>query len=401
MVARAVWTTADQAVSSLANAALTVVLATTVSAAEFGTFALAFSIYSFLVGVSQALGAQIVVIRFSGKPEAERNPAVGLAAGTSLLVGAAGLLLLGATSLFDLPSPQILIVIGVLLPPLLLQDTWRTILIAGGRPEQAFLNDLLWTALQLVVVPVLLVSGVVTATPYVAVWGVSALAAALLGVRQVRRRPTMSGIPAWLREHQETSKYLLAQWVAVLGATQVAFVALAAIGTVEAVGALRAALTLLGPLNIIGMAATSFAVPEMVRRRLDRRQLQLAALALSVGLVLVDALWGGLLLLLPQDAGVALLGETWAGARDALPGMVVFTCAIGATVGAAAVFRAVDQTRYIFYCSAVLGPLMLGLSVAGQLLAGSQGAAWGFALAAVLVIPMNWVLLAGALRGRT
>jgi hypothetical protein len=134
------------------------------------------------------------------------------------------------------------------------------------------------------------------------------------------------------------------------------------------------------------MAATSFAVPEMVRRRLDRRQLQLAALALSVGLVLVDALWGGLLLLLPQEAGVALLGETWASARDALPGMVVFTCAIGATVGAAAVFRAVDQTRYIFYCSAALGPLMLGLSVAGQLLAGSQGAAWGFALAAVLVI---------------
>jgi hypothetical protein len=63
---------------------------------------------------------------------------------------------------------------------------------------------------------------------------------------------------------------------------------------------------------------------------------------------------------------VALLGETWAGARAALPGMVVFTCAIGATVGAAAVFRAVDQTRYIFYCSAVLGPLMLGLSVAAS-----------------------------------
>jgi hypothetical protein len=44
---------------------------------------------------------------------------------------------------------------------------------------------------------------------------------------------------------------------------------------------------------------------------------------------------------------------------------------------------------------------MLALSVAGQVLGGSRGAAWGFALAALLVIPMNWVLLARAVRVRT
>ena len=400
-VARAVWTTADQAVSSLSNAALTIVLATSVSAAEFGTFALAFSVYTFLIGVSQALGAQVVVIRFSIRPADERDGAVALAAGTSVLVGLAGfVLLLATTALVDLPSGRILVVLAVLLPALLLQDTWRTVLIARGNPEQAFVNDLLWTALQLVLVPVLLLAGVVSATPYVAVWGLSALVSAALGIRQARVRPELCGIPEWLRAHSETSRYLLAQWVAVLGATQVAFVAVAAIGTVEAVGSLRAALTLLGPLNIIGMAATSFAVPEMVRRGLSRKRLVQAALVLSGGLLLVDGLWGGLLLLLPPKAGVALLGETWGSARDALPGMVVFTCAIGATVGTAAVCRAVDQTRYIFLTSAVLGPLILVLSVAGQALAGSEGAAWGFAFAAVLVIPLAWVFLAGALRDR-
>jgi hypothetical protein len=59
--------------------------------------------------------------------------------------------------------------------------------------------------------------------------------------------------------------------------------------------------------------------------------------------------------------------------------MVVFTCAIVATVGVAAVFRAVDQTRYIFYCSAALGPLMLVLSVAGS---WSTGAVRGVGLRA-------------------
>jgi hypothetical protein len=175
VVARAVWTTADQAVSSLSNAALTIVLATTVSAAEFGTFALAFSIYSFLIGVSQALGAQVVVIRFSGRPPVSGTRPSPWRPAPACWSAPRGLLLLGATAMFDLPLPQILLVLAVLLPgaaaPGHLADR-------PDRPRQAragVLNDLAWTALQLVGVPMLLITGVVDATPYVAVWGVSAL----------------------------------------------------------------------------------------------------------------------------------------------------------------------------------------------------------------------------------
>ena len=91
------------------------------------------------------------------------------------------------------------------------------------------------------------------------------------------------------------------------------------------IGALRAAMTLLGPVNIVGFAASNFAVPELVKRRLSRRGMVRAAIALSLVLVAVDAAWGGVLLLLPDPVGEALLGDTWHEARGVLLAMVVFT----------------------------------------------------------------------------
>lgn len=402
LAGRAVWTTLDQAVSSIANAALSIVLARTVSAEEFGTFALAFSVYSFLVGVSQAVAGQVLVIRFSGAVGEVRRRAVGLAAGNAVLVGvAAGLLMLLVLALVDLPAVLVAVAVAAFLPPLLLQDTWRTVLISAGTPRRAFVNDAVWTVLQLVLVAGLLAYDVTSAVFYVLAWGGSAVVAAALGVRQAGRAPVLRGGVGFVQEHREVAGYLLAQWVAVLGAIQIAFVVLAVVGGVEAVGSLRAAQTLLGPLSVVGMAATAFAVPELVRLRPTRRTLLLAGLALSALLVVVDAAWGGLLLLLPDSAGEQVLGATWESARQALPGYVLFTVFIGATTGPAALLRAVDRTRYIFWTSAALGPLILVLSVTGQVLDGVRGAAYGFALAAGLLVVPTWLLVLRALAGHT
>jgi O-antigen/teichoic acid export membrane protein len=402
LAGRAIWVTLDQAVSSIANAALSLVLASTVSAQQFGTFALAFSVYSFLVGVSQAVGGQILVIRFTAAAPDDRRRAVGLAAGNAVLVGAvAGVLMLAVLAVVDLPAVGVAVCVAVLLPALLLQDAWRTVLVSAGTPKRAFVNDVVWTGLQLVLVVGLLAYDVTAAVWYVLAWGGSAVVAAALGVRQAGQPPVLVGGLAWVREHREIAGNLLAQWVAVLGTTQVAFIVLATIGGVEAVGSLRAAQTLLGPLNLVGMAVTSFAVPELVRARPGRRGLLLAGVALSGLMIVVDAAWGAILLLMPDHVGEALLGETWGSAREALPGLVLFTVAIGATTGPALLFRALDRTQYVFWTSAALGPLILVLSVAGQLLGGVRGAAYGFALAAALVVLPALVLGERAVRLRT
>jgi len=389
---------ADQAVSSLANAGLSVVVARSVPAVEFGAFALAFTVYSLVVAVSQSLGAQVVVIRFSGVTGTPWRLAVSAATGTALAVG-----LLGATVVLPvaawLPPPMrdVLLAMAVLLPALTLQDTWRTVFVARGTPRQAFVNDALWALLQACLLGGLVAAGVATVVWFVAGWGIAAVVAAAWGVRQSRVLPS-SAVRPFLRDHRDVVGPILATTLASMGATQVAFLLIASTGGIEVVGALRAAQTLLGPLNIVGFALSSFTVPEVVRREMSRRALIRVSLVLSGVLVAVDLAWGCVLLLLPDSVGTFLLGATWPGARAALPGLVVFTALLGAMVGASAVIRALARTSYVFWTGAALGLLLLVLPGTGAAVAGVQGAAWGFAAAALGVVPLSWWLLVRAVR---
>ncbi len=396
---RAGWILADQAVSSLANAALSIVVARTVSPTEYGAFALAFSIYTFAVAVSQASSGQVVMIRYSAATGELRTRVAASAGGTAVTLGlaSAGVVVLASLPL-GVPLRDVLLATGVLLPALMLQDTWRTVFVSRGTPRHAFTNDLLWTVLQAVLIGALLVLGAERALWYVLAWGLAALAAAVWGVRQAQAVPDVRATRRFVLDHRDVVLPSVANAAAILGATQVAFVLMAAVASVETVGAIRAAQTLLGPLNIVGFALSSFAVPEIVRHDLGRRGHTVAALVLSGVMVVVDLAWGAVLLLLPQAAGEALLGETWDAARRALPGLVVFTACIGATVGATAVMRALARATYAFWTSAMLGPLVVALSVTGAWRYAETGAAWGLAAAAALVVAPAWLLLLRATR---
>jgi O-antigen/teichoic acid export membrane protein len=396
---RATWIIADQAVSSLSNAGLSIVIARTVSPGQYGAFALAFSIYTFLVAISQSVAGQVVMIRYSATDDEIRDRANAGATGTAVVIGLASAVLLGVVSSFlQLPLRSVLLAMGVLLPGLMLQDTWRTIFVSRGTPSQAFTNDVLWIVLQILSIGLLLVLSVDQVVWYLLAWGGAALGAAIYGIRQAGVMPRLRLTKPFLLNHRDVSAPSLAYALAILGANQVAFIVIAAVASVEAVGALRGAQTLLGPLNIVGFALTAFAVPEIIRHDLSKRGLATVALVLSGIMVVVDLTWGAILLVLPEEVGVQLLGDTWPAARAALPGMVVFTAAIGATVGATAVMRALARLKYAFWTSAMLGPLVLSLSVLGAWLVGAPGAAWGFATAALLVIPPAWWLLARAVR---
>jgi hypothetical protein len=252
---------------------------------------------------------------------------------------------------------------------------------------------LVWVVLWASAFVALVVVGVTASPAFVVAWGSSAFLAAIFAANQSQARPRLSGNVNWFILHRDIGLPAIANTMAILGALQLAFVLISAVGSVEDLGALRGAQTLLGPLNIVGFAATSFAVPEIVRRDLGRRGHVRAALALSLLLASGAAVWGGILLLIPDSAGQELLGQTWPAARESLPGMVVYTCAINATVGATAVMRAMDRVMSAFWVSVLLGPLVLLLSVGGVALDGARGAAAGFALAGLLVIPPCWVLL--------
>ena len=391
---RAVWIIADQALASLANAGLTIGLARVVSPTEYGAFALAFSVYSLVVAISQAVTGQVLVVRYAAAEPDVRVRAAASGAGSAVTIGLASTVVVVSIALFTgMPVQGALIAAGVVLPMLLLQDFWRTTFVAFGSPKKSFVNDLLWVLLWASAFAVLIGLGADSVVFFIAAWGGCALIAGLFGVRQARTWPRPLTTKRWLIDHRDVGAPSLANTLAILGAMQLAFLLIAALGGVEDVGALRASQTLLGPLNIVGFALSSFAVPEIVRRNLGMRGLLLVAAALGGVMVLGALVWGGILLLLPDAAGEELLGQTWDSAQTTLPGLILNSAAIGATAGATAVMRALNRVRSAFWVSVMLGPLVLICSLVGVQLDGARGAANGFGLAAAIVVIPCWVLL--------
>ena len=68
---RASWSFGDQALSSLTNFALAVVVARAVTAEEFGAFGLAFSAYLLVLGLVRAVTAEPLLVRASHVEPAE------------------------------------------------------------------------------------------------------------------------------------------------------------------------------------------------------------------------------------------------------------------------------------------------------------------------------------------
>ena len=399
--ARAGWVTVDQVLSSAANFLLTIILARQLSPQSFGAFAISMSLALFTLGVSQTLTGQVLAIRFSAAMGRERNAAAESAVGLSLLiglVGAAPLLLAGI--LIGGATGAALLATSLVVPALLVQDAWRAVFITRGRPAQAVLNDGLWIGVQLLIVVVLVSANVTGTAPYIFAWGIAALASAIFGCHQAGVVPRIRGWRAWLSVHWDISRFLLFEWVTVLGSIQVALILVAIFGSVSDVGAIRGAQALLGPLNVIGLSVTAFTIPELSRRRLPPRRLMGAASAVSGTLFLAAAAYGAVLLVLSPGAGSALLGETWPEARIVLPAAVAYACANALKVGPECVLRSLGLTRLVFVDGFVLAMLLVPMTLIGLWLWGAYGAVAGMAVAAIFVVPLAWALVWRAVRGR-
>jgi hypothetical protein len=391
---RATWNLTDQTISSLTNAALSLLIARVVDVHTFATYAIAFTLYLLLIGAMRALVSRPLAVRFSNCAPVEYRDVAGAAVGGALTLGAAAgmlLVLLGACLGDDIGGSMI--VLGFFLPALLAQDAWRAVFIADGRPASAALNDFAWATVQLGVVGWMLHAGVDTAPPLIAGWASAATIAALIGTAQMRVCPRPVRGVRWLAKQADLSRFYLPEFLIVVGSFQVTLLVVGAVGRLEDVGSLRAALVLLGPLGIVGYSAMAFAIPELSRRELDRHRTVRVAIAISSVLTLVSVLWSAALLALPARVGTQLLGDSWREARVVLPGMVVWQLGTVAACGAAAAITARGWARASFRISAMLGPGFVLFGLLGVQLAGAGGAAVGLAIAQWTVVPFFWARL--------
>jgi O-antigen/teichoic acid export membrane protein len=396
------WNILDQALSSLTNAALSILVARAVTENAFGAFALCFTIYSVLVGVSRGLVSEPLTVRY-GDASPKRFDAVRRsAAGSAVAAGfAAGLVLFAFAQTQSEALREPLVALALCTPGLLLQDAIRFSFITEGKPRRAAANDFVWAVLQFAAVAWLLYVDTASAGPFVLAWGGAAVGAALYGLVQTRALPAFGSALRWVRDQSHLSRFFVAEYLTVLGAVQVAFLIVGAIAGVRAVGSLRGAAVVLGPLNILTFGAFAFSVPELVRRRglPLKRHAELAGL-LSGTLVFAVAAWSAVMLLLPTSVGVELLGDTWQGARSVLAPMAVLMAGVAACLGPLSTLRAFGAARESFLVGLLVASLLLVLGTLGVVVDDAHGAAVGFAVAQWTAVPVIWTVMVKVVRSR-
>lgn len=375
--------------SSLSSLVLSITVARAVGADAFGAFTVAFAVYSVGVLVSRALVSQPLPIRYSAAEPGPFRRAAGASVGAATAVGlGAGVvvavigLALGGSVGLALAS------VGLLFPGLLVQDAWRMAFFASGRPQWAAVIDGVWMVLQVLSVVLLVLIGTDSVVLYLFGWGLAALAGAVLGSVGGRTAPRLDRTAAWVREHWGLTRFLLVESIIVQGAFQGSLLLVGALGTLSDVAALRGAQVVVGPVSLLAMSASAFAVPELARRAelTGRRGLRISIVA-GAALALLGATWGTLVLLLPDVAGEAVLGASWVEVQPVLLATVVGQTINLFSAGATFVVYSRGETAAALRINVVVAAALPGFGLIGLYLFGVDGVAWGYAMAYACVVP--------------
>ncbi len=395
------WGLADQAVSSLTNFAVSLYVARSLGAAQFGAFSLAYVTYSFILNASRGLATDPLLVRFSGAERTAWRRAVGRCTGTALAVGTvAGVGMLAVAMLLSGTARIAFFAMGLTMPGLMLQDSWRYAFFAAGRGGQAFLNDMVWAAAMVPGLLALRFTGHETVLWFVLVWGASANVAAAAGPFQARVIPRLLDAWTWVMDHRDLAFRYLAEETLGSVTGQVRAYGLALIVGLASVGAVQAVSTLMGPFLMVLTGVSLVSVPEAARvLRNSPRHLRLLCVLIGGGLAAAALLWCGVLLVaLPRG-----LGDLWLHGRWHLTYGLVFpmTLAVmgacfssGATAGLRALGVATRSLRAGFVGSVtyIAGCLI------GAELAGAVGSVYGSAVGTTVGALVWWRQLQVALR---
>lgn len=390
---RAGWGVADQALSSLTNFAVGVFVARELGPVEFGAFSLAFATYLFTLNASRGLATDPLTVRFSDVPSARWRDAVAGATATATQVGVlVGVCCVLVALVLDGAVGSAFLSLGIVLPGLLLQDGWRYAFFAASRGRDAFVNDLVWALALGPLIALVLRTGGLHVRWFVFAWGGAATIAAVVGMLQARQRPRPSQSAQWLRDHRDLAVRYLSENVSFSAATQLRLYGLGAIAGLAAVGALRAAELLLGPVNLVMMGIGSLmAIPEAARLvHRDMARFRRFVVGLAVLLGAVAALCGAVILVLPDALGEQLLGATWEPAVSLVLPVTVMTALQGIWSGAWTGLRAMGAARRSLRAQILGASAFLVGALVGALINGAAGAAWGSAAGNLVAVCVWW-----------
>jgi O-antigen/teichoic acid export membrane protein len=395
------WGVADQGMSSVTNFVVNIYIARTLGAVQYGAFGLAFVTYSFALNASRGLATDPLLVRFSHRDVPTWRRAVANCTGASIAVGVAvGACVLAAAAVLPGPARMAFFALGLTMPGLLLQDSWRFSFFALGRGVHAFINDTLWAVVLLPALVVLHKTGHGDVFWAVFAWGASGAAGAVIGAIQARVMPRLAGAREWVSQHRDLGPRYLIEGTANSGSTQLRNYGIGFVVGLAGVGYVQAAATLMGPFMVIFFGMGLVTLPEASRlMRRSLRHLTLFCVAVGAGLTLLGLAWGiALLIALPRGLGHLMLGTLW---RPTYPLVLPSTLAIlgwCASAGASTGLHALAAAKRSVRAMVIASGLYVVFGIAGALAAGAVGAMEGAAAATWIGAVVFWAQMRAALR---
>jgi hypothetical protein len=289
---------------------------------------------------------------------------------------------------------------GLTMPGLMLQDSWRFAFFAAGRGGQAFLNDVIWALAMLPGLLALRMAGHETVLWFVLVWGASANVAAAAGPFQARVIPRLRDAWSWVSQHRDLAFRYLAENTAFSGAAQLRITFLGVISGLAAVGSVQAAQVLMGPFLAALMGISLVTVPEAARLlKQSPRKLRLFCLVIGGGTALAALVWGVVLqIALPIGVGHIVLRSLWRLTYPLVLPVTIWVMATCLTVGASAGLRALGASRRSLRAMVASSLTLVVASVLGATADDAVGAVRGMAIAGVIAVLAWWWQLRAALR---
>lgn len=383
-------TVADQAISSASNMLLSVAIASGVSASVFGEFAIIYSIYWLLLGGTRA--AVLDPLLITQRNVLKGAPVHLVAAVSATAVGAVGIpigLLLLAT---PLDTAWVVFFLG--LPVLLLQDALRYVGFLEQRPGRAVLLDGVWLVVMIVATVLALTDTISGTAVVLALWILGALLADLIGLVAFRLRRERLELRARLRTIWPVSGPLLGDFALSSGSGQLTIFALPLVASTALLGSLKAAQVANGPLNITVAAASVICLPMVagaVDAAPDRGKALLIGRYASLVLAGVAVVYGAGLVLLPENVGQALFGQSW-GSGWLVAAVSVQMVLFGITHGALLALRGSRNTRAALRVRLAVTPVAVFLPVVATAVWGRDGLMAGLVIAAATMSVVSWLV---------
>ena len=381
----------DQGLSSLTNLLVSLFAAHLVSVVAFGVVSIVMTIYFVCVAIARAIVCDPLMLS-KMQPKERLRDVVSQVASASFVIGL--LFALATIVVWVLGPPNgfvgSLVILGVAMPFLLLQDLARYFAFWRGTPWVAAANDLLWLVGSLSAL-LLLPRQAASAPTVMACWvGSGALAGVVFAIH-LRWRPSPTAARSWVREQRRLIGPLLGDCGLNALLQQGTVFIITAVAGLSATAAFRGALVALGPVNVLigGVAVFlvqigrgSFdATPERLPVLMFRRAAALSAAVMSMCLVAY---------FVPTELGELMLGDVWA---YALPLILPFSfvyAALAFHFGAQTGLRLIGEAGRSFRLRAVTTPLTLIAIAVACVNYGVTAAVWAEAMAGLVAASLWW-----------